>query len=114
MPFSYSFCVCQRRKYHTLLILIIYQDGLIDAYRVVSSDAKQRMNPMEKAKVNDHFTRFPYKKQVRDNGDINNGGIDLVKEPERIIEIHELNDWPWLKRFVQEINAPNGLFMTFE
>ena len=68
---------------------------------------------MEKAKVNDHFTRFPYKKQVRDNGDINNGGIDLVKEPERIVEIHELNDWPWLKRFVEEVNAPNGLFMTF-
>lgn len=68
---------------------------------------------MEKAKINDHFTRFPYKKQVRDNGDVNNGGIDLVKEPERIAEIHEIKEWPWLKRLVETVNFQAGHFMTF-
>lgn len=68
---------------------------------------------MEKAKVNDHFTRFPYRKEVRENGDINNGGIDLTSEPERIGEIHEIKNWPWLKRFVEEVNLKPGHFMTF-
>ncbi len=36
---------------------------------------------MEKSRFTDHFTLFPYRKEVRDNGDINNGGIDLIKDP---------------------------------
>ncbi|WP_241597334.1 hypothetical protein [Rosenbergiella epipactidis] len=62
---------------------------------------------------NDHFIKFPYRKEVRDNGDINNGGIDLVLEPQRISEIHEINGFTWLKRFIQTINSENGFFMTF-
>lgn len=68
---------------------------------------------MEKDKINDHFIRFPYRKEVRDDGNINNGGIDLIENPERIGEIHEISDVTWLKRFVSEINAPGGHFMTF-
>ncbi|MES4613524.1 hypothetical protein V2154_13180 [Ewingella sp. CoE-038-23] len=68
---------------------------------------------MEKAKINDHFTRFPYRKEVREDGGVNNGGIDLILEPNRIEEIHEISDWPWLKRFVSEVNNSDGHFMTF-
>ncbi|NCG54911.1 hypothetical protein [Serratia fonticola] len=66
---------------------------------------------MDKAE-REHFITFPYKYEVRDNGSINNGGIDLVKSPERINEIHELYDYPWLKGFVETINSESGKFMT--
>lgn len=62
---------------------------------------------------NDHFVKFPYIKEIRDNGDINNGGIDLVKEPHRIDEIHELEGAPWLKLFISAINSPDSYFMSF-
>lgn len=28
-----------------------------------------------------NFTRFPYRRDVRENGDINNGGFDLIQFP---------------------------------
>ena len=34
---------------------------------------------MEKTKFDDHFVKFPYKKEINGNK-INNGEIDLVKE----------------------------------
>lgn len=68
---------------------------------------------MDKERVNNHFVLFPYRKEVRDNGDINNGGIDLVKEPHRIAEIHELDGAEWLKNFVETTNKSGNLFMTF-
>lgn len=61
----------------------------------------------------DNFTRFPYRYQVRDNGDINNGGFDLIKNPEKINDIHEINDFPWLKDFIAKVNSHSGKFMTF-
>ncbi|WFQ80295.1 hypothetical protein PXH59_03785 [Xenorhabdus sp. SF857] len=67
---------------------------------------------MERSKYNDHFTKFPYRKEVRDD-DINNGGIDLVKEPHRISEIHELNGALWLKNFIINTNSNDKLFMSF-
>lgn len=67
---------------------------------------------MQKAKINDHFIRFPYKKEVHEDGAVNNGGIDLTLEPHRVSEIHEISSWPWLKRFVEEVNRSNGHFMT--
>lgn len=60
-----------------------------------------------------NFVVFPYRPSERDDGEFNNGGIDLVKEPERIEEIHELYGYPWLRDFIARVNAPNGLFMTF-
>lgn len=61
----------------------------------------------------DHFTRFPYRYEVRDNGDINNGGFDLVENPEKINDIHEIKDFPWFKDFIAKVNSHNGKFMTF-
>lgn len=60
-----------------------------------------------------NFIRFPYRKDIRDNGDINNGGFDLVQFPEKINDIHEIADYPWLKDFIVKINGQESLFMTF-
>lgn len=59
-----------------------------------------------------HFIRFPYRKDIRDNGDINNGGFDLVQFPEKINDIHEITDYPWLKDFIIRVNDKAGIFMT--
>lgn len=59
-----------------------------------------------------NFTRFPYRRDVRENGDINNGGFDLIQFPEKINDIHEVQDFPWFKDFIAEINSIDGLFMT--
>lgn len=67
---------------------------------------------MEPSKFNDRFVKFPYRKAVRENGDVNNGGIDLVQNPERISEIHELQGVEWFRNFIISINSPDGLFMT--
>lgn len=67
---------------------------------------------MEKTKFDDHFVKFPYKKEINGNK-INNGGIDLVKEPHRINEITEVSNYPWLKNFLIDVNSDSGLFMTF-
>jgi hypothetical protein len=42
----------------------------------------------------------------------NIGGVDLVKEPHRIDEIHELNQMPKLKKEVLAINTESTNFMT--
>ncbi|MFP1749183.1 hypothetical protein [Lonsdalea quercina] len=68
---------------------------------------------MEPSELRDHFVKFPYRKEIRENGDINNGGIDLVKEPHRIEEIHEAESLPWLKKFLVDVNSHDGIFMTF-
>ena len=67
---------------------------------------------MEKTKFDDHFVKFPYQKEIDDNK-TNNGGIDLVKEPQRIDEITEVSNYPWLKKFIVDVNSGSGLFMTF-
>lgn len=59
-----------------------------------------------------NFTRFPYRRDVRENGDINNGGFDLIQNPEKINDIHEVHDFPWFKNFISEVNSIDGLFMT--
>jgi len=59
-----------------------------------------------------HFVKFPYRAQERPTGEVNNGGIDLIAEPERINEIHEVESFPWLKNFLVLVNAKDGLFMT--
>ncbi|MEP8813367.1 hypothetical protein [Enterobacter bugandensis] len=59
-----------------------------------------------------NFTRFPYRRDVRENGDINNGGFDLIQFPEKINDIHEVHDFPWFKDFIADVNSINGLFMT--
>ena len=61
----------------------------------------------------DNFTRFPYRQEVRENGDVNNGGFDLVKSPEKINDIHEIKEYPWLGKFIKNVNGNNSPFMTF-
>ncbi|EPK7594062.1 hypothetical protein QHC71_002346 [Serratia marcescens] len=68
---------------------------------------------MKSLDQNDHFIKFPYKKEIRENGDMNNGGFDLIKSPERISEIHELEGAPWLYNFIEKTNSKDGHFMTF-
>ncbi|TBM14379.1 hypothetical protein EYY83_12255 [Hafnia alvei] len=60
-----------------------------------------------------HFTKFPYRYEVRENGDINNGGFNLIDSPEKINDIHEITEYPWFKEFIKQVNSPDGLFMTF-
>ncbi|AGO56554.1 hypothetical protein SOD_c35960 [Serratia plymuthica 4Rx13] len=68
---------------------------------------------MKSSDQNDHFIKFPYRKEIRENGDVNNGGIDLIKDPARISEIHELEGAPWLYNFIEKTNSKHGHFMTF-
>ncbi|MBD2803709.1 hypothetical protein ID855_03095 [Xenorhabdus sp. ZM] len=67
---------------------------------------------MDRNKYNEKFTKFPYKTNIREDG-INNGGIDLTKEPHRIDEIHEIQDYPFMKKILLNINAKNQTYMTF-
>lgn len=60
-----------------------------------------------------NFTRFPYRPDIRENGDINNGGFDLVQSPDKINDIHEIVEYPWLRDFMIKVNTKDGLFMTF-
>lgn len=60
-----------------------------------------------------NFTRFPYRKEVRESGEVNNGGFDLVQFPRKIDDIHEIREYPWLKEFISKINSKESLFMTF-
>lgn len=65
-------------------------------------------------KVDRHnFVVFPYQRAIREDGEINNGGIDLTINPEKISDIHEVADYPWLRKFLTLINAEDELFMTF-
>lgn len=68
---------------------------------------------METSKFNDRFVKFPYRKAVRENGEVNNGGIDLVQNPERISEIHELEGAEWFRDFISSVNSKDGIFMSF-
>lgn len=55
---------------------------------------------MERDTNNDTFVKFPYRREIRDDGEINNGGINLIKEPHRINEIHEVKDALGLNYFL--------------
>lgn len=60
-----------------------------------------------------NFVIFPYRPREHGDGEFNNGGIDLVREPHRIKEIHEIHGYPWLKEFISAVNETEGIFMTF-
>jgi len=66
---------------------------------------------MRPSQFNDHFKVFPYRCDFAD-GRTNNGGIDLTREPHRIAEISEANDFPELFKFISEMNARESPFMT--
>lgn len=62
-------------------------------------------------KLNDSFKHFPYRKDY-ENGRTNNGGIDLSREPWRIYEITEAQEFPELLRLLEELNKPDSPFLT--
>ena len=66
---------------------------------------------MRVSRVTSGFHFFPYPPDHAD-GRTNNGGIDLIRNPERIDEISELSSFPSLRRILTRLNAPNGQFMT--
>ncbi|AUU35443.1 hypothetical protein [Proteus mirabilis] len=67
---------------------------------------------MEQDKFNEKFTKFPYRSDFID-GNKNNGGINLVEHPEKIEEIHEILEYPFMKDILLKINSTDTIFMTF-
>lgn len=67
--------------------------------------------PIRVSRVTDGFRFFPYPPDCA-NGRTNNGGIDLVRNPDRIQELTELSALPSLRRILIRLNAPDALFMT--
>ncbi|MFD1803243.1 hypothetical protein ACFSFZ_13715 [Mixta tenebrionis] len=67
---------------------------------------------MDQDKRNDRFVIFPYPRENYDDGSVNYGGIDLLRETERIDEIEEAKRSPNLRRLLEEVNLQDGLFMT--
>lgn len=57
------------------------------------------------------YVQWPYRIDLED-GRTNIGAIDLTKTPERINEIHELNDMPILKERIALLNSENNGVMT--
>lgn len=56
------------------------------------------------SRATDGFLFFPYPPD-HSNGRTNNGGIDLVRRPERIEEITELSELPGLRRLLTQLNS---------
>lgn len=67
--------------------------------------------PMKQDFDSDHFQRWPYIAESRDD-DRNNGGIDLIENPEQISLIHEATDENGLRPLLAELNKPGGRFMS--
>jgi hypothetical protein len=67
--------------------------------------------PIRFSRATDGFRFFPYPSD-QESGRTNNGGIDLVKNPERIDEVTELAAIPCLRRILSRLNGPGGRFMT--
>ena len=59
----------------------------------------------------DDYKVFPYR-QDYENGRSNNGGIDLLLEPERLGEITEAVDFPELRAFIVATNGPASAYWT--
>ncbi len=60
-----------------------------------------------------HFQIWPFRSEAyRSDGEVNNGGIDLVGSPEKIDIIHEATDTIGLRPLIIYLNRPQGCFMT--
>lgn len=68
---------------------------------------------MKKCTDTKHFSRWPFiAEEVREDGERNNGGINLITNPEQIEAIHEATDENGLRPIIIQLNAPNSPFMT--
>ena len=63
------------------------------------------------SRVHSGFLFFPYP-PCSDGGRTNNGGIDLVHEPNRIDEITELRTLPRFKSLLLDLNSPSSEFFS--
>ncbi len=68
--------------------------------------------PMKQDVDSNHFERWPYIPELREDGDHNNGGIDLIAHPDRISLIHEATEENGLRPLLAELNKPGGKFMS--
>ncbi len=57
------------------------------------------------------YTQWPYRIDLED-GRTNIGAIDLTKNPERLNEIHELDNMPILRKRIGLLNSDNNGVMT--
>lgn len=67
---------------------------------------------MKQDNDSNHFKRWPYIPELRDDGDHNNGGIDLITHPDRVSLIHEATEDNGLRPLLVELNKPGGRFMS--
>lgn len=68
---------------------------------------------MQRVDAGNYYTEWPFKKEERRNdGEINNGGINLLLEPHRLEEIHEATDSNGLRPILRKINREGGHLMT--
>ncbi|WP_054064887.1 hypothetical protein [Pseudomonas asplenii] len=68
--------------------------------------------PMKKDFDSENFQNWPYIPQLRDDGDHNNGAVDLIENPEQISIIHEATEENGLRPLLIELNNPGGKFMS--
>ncbi|WP_289283281.1 hypothetical protein, partial [Methylophaga sp. UBA5088] len=66
---------------------------------------------MEYSKFDDHYKHFPYRKDYQ-NGRTNNGGLDLINNPDSISEITEAKNFPALLGFISELNKADSPYLT--
>lgn len=68
---------------------------------------------MKKCTETDNFARWPFiAEEPRADGERNNGGIDLIANPQQIDAIHEATDENGLKPLIKQLNAASSPFMT--
>lgn len=63
------------------------------------------------SRVSDGFQFFPYPPDEADDR-TNIGGIDLIRNPERIGELPELSSLPSLRGILTRLNGPRSRFIT--
>lgn len=66
---------------------------------------------MKPTQHNDSYQVFPYRSEIHDEG-INNGGINLVENPEDIERITEAKDFPALRNLLVRLNSVDAATMT--
>jgi hypothetical protein len=69
---------------------------------------------MKKIGESENFRSWPYRAETRrfTDNEINNGGIDLIKHPEKLELIHEATDLNGIRNILKFLNNFGGCYMT--
>lgn len=106
-PASLAGCFASRTGMSSTLML-----GYSSTQGVATLSRRYASSITEEAD-NSGFRVWPYRaEQVSANGDRNNGGIDLVANPEKIDIIHEATEENGLRPLLISMNSPGQAFMT--